>query len=207
VIFYAAVIIEFKKMKKQKFYISLYILIPLIYAGLSIIAVIIAYQLLSRCEKSNQLSSISLIYLVAATGICVFLIGFVIQRALLKPFVQFIQKTQKMPIFIDSKLGKEKELTDELNQITEVFDNVADILSNVEARQLFPKIIASSSSIRNIFSQIIKVAPTDSTVLISGESGTGKELIAQSIYEHSLRKDKPFIKINCVAIPEGLLES
>jgi len=60
---------------------------------------------------------------------------------------------------------------------------------------------------RGIFSQILKVAPTDATVLITGESGTGKELVAQSIYQHSLRKDGPFIKLNCVAIPEGLLES
>ena len=84
---------------------------------------------------------------------------------------------------------------------------MANILSNVEAKELFPDIIGSSASMRNIFTQIIKVAPTDSTVLISGESGTGKELIASSIYEHSMRKGKPFVKINCVAIPEGLLES
>ena len=60
---------------------------------------------------------------------------------------------------------------------------------------------------RGLFSQILKVAPTDATVLISGESGTGKELVATGIYNHSLRKGKPFVKINCVAIPEGLLES
>jgi transcriptional regulator with GAF, ATPase, and Fis domain len=60
---------------------------------------------------------------------------------------------------------------------------------------------------RGIFGQILKVAPTDSTVLISGESGTGKELVATSLYKHSLRKGRPFVKINCVAIPEGLLES
>jgi transcriptional regulator with PAS, ATPase and Fis domain len=60
---------------------------------------------------------------------------------------------------------------------------------------------------RAIFGQILKVAPTDTTVLISGESGTGKELIATAIYEQSLRKGKPFVKVNCVAIPEGLLES
>jgi transcriptional regulator with PAS, ATPase and Fis domain len=60
---------------------------------------------------------------------------------------------------------------------------------------------------RGIFSQILKVAPTDATVLITGESGTGKELVAQSIYQHSIRKEGPFIKLNCVAIPEGLLES
>ena len=51
------------------------------------------------------------------------------------------------------------------------------------------------------------MARTDSTVLISGESGTGKELVASSLYEHSFRQGKPFIKLNCVAIPEGLLES
>ena len=77
----------------------------------------------------------------------------------------------------------------------------------LKQKNYFPEIIGSSASMRNIFTQIIKVAPTDSTVLISGESGTGKELIASSIYEHSIRKGKPFIKINCVAIPEGLLES
>jgi transcriptional regulator with GAF, ATPase, and Fis domain len=60
---------------------------------------------------------------------------------------------------------------------------------------------------RAIFTQILKVARTDSTVLISGESGTGKELVASSLYEHSFRRGKPFIKLNCVAIPEGLLES
>ena len=91
--------------------------------------------------------------------------------------------------------------------ITKVFDNVANILSHLEAKELFPDVIGSSTSMRNIFTQIMKVAPTDSTVFIAGESGTGKELIAASIYEHSARKGKPFIKINCVAIPEGLLES
>ena len=60
---------------------------------------------------------------------------------------------------------------------------------------------------RGLFHQILKVAPTDSTVLITGESGTGKELVATAIYEHSLRKGKAFVKLNCVAIPEGLLES
>ena len=112
-----------------------------------------------------------------------------------------------MSILADSQLGKQERITDDFDQITKLFDNVANILSNVEAKELFPHIIGSSAPMRNIFTQIIKVAPTDSTVLISGESGTGKELIASSIYEHSMRKGKPFVKINCVAIPEGLLES
>jgi transcriptional regulator with PAS, ATPase and Fis domain len=53
----------------------------------------------------------------------------------------------------------------------------------------------------------MKVAPTDPTVLILGESGTGKELVATSLFENSQRKDKPFVKLNCAAIPEELLES
>ncbi len=60
---------------------------------------------------------------------------------------------------------------------------------------------------RGLLGLIKKVAPTDSTVLILGESGTGKELVASSIHANSERKDKTFIKLNCAAIPEELLES
>ncbi|MBN1474328.1 MAG: sigma-54-dependent Fis family transcriptional regulator [Syntrophaceae bacterium] len=130
-----------------------------------------------------------------------------IVRNLLKPIMQFIEKTQKAPIFGARIAENKKHIFDNVKQIEKVFDNVANILTLVEARELFPNVIGSSPAMRNIFKQITKVAPTDSTVLIYGESGTGKELIAQSIYEQSARVDKPFIKINCVAIPEGLLES
>jgi transcriptional regulator with PAS, ATPase and Fis domain len=61
--------------------------------------------------------------------------------------------------------------------------------------------------VRGLLGLIKKVAPTDSTVLILGESGTGKELVAVSIFENSDRKNNPFIKLNCAAIPEELLES
>jgi DNA-binding NtrC family response regulator len=60
----------------------------------------------------------------------------------------------------------------------------------------------------NLVQKLIKqVAPTDATVLIEGESGTGKEVIARALHEKSLRKDKPYIKVNCAAVPENLLES
>ncbi len=71
----------------------------------------------------------------------------------------------------------------------------------------FENIITQSKTMKQIFSLIEKVAPTDSTVLISGESGTGKELIALAIHTNSNRKNEPFIAINCSAIPENLLES
>jgi len=68
-------------------------------------------------------------------------------------------------------------------------------------------IIGRSKAMQEVYKAIGRVAPTDATVLIRGESGTGKELVARAIYQHSLRAAKPFLIINCVAIPETLLES
>ncbi|MFH2002021.1 MAG: sigma-54 dependent transcriptional regulator [Planctomycetota bacterium] len=68
-------------------------------------------------------------------------------------------------------------------------------------------IIGRSESMQEVYKAIGRAAPTDATVLIRGESGTGKELVARALYDHSLRADKPFKVVNCVAIPETLLES
>lgn len=69
------------------------------------------------------------------------------------------------------------------------------------------RIVGRTSLVREICKQIGRVAPLDVTVLILGESGTGKELVARAIYHHGKRADKPFLAINCAAIPEGLVES
>jgi len=71
----------------------------------------------------------------------------------------------------------------------------------------FAQIIGNSTSLRRVLKQVETVAPTDSTVLIYGETGTGKELIARGIHDLSPRRSKPFVKLNCAAIPTGLLES
>jgi DNA-binding NtrC family response regulator len=68
-------------------------------------------------------------------------------------------------------------------------------------------IVGHSRPMHEIYKEIGRVASTDATVLIRGESGTGKELVARALYHHSARSDKPFLVINCVAIPETLLES
>jgi len=68
-------------------------------------------------------------------------------------------------------------------------------------------IFGRSRAMQEVYKAIGRVAPTDATVLIRGESGTGKELVARAIYQHGLRADKAFLIINCVAIPETLLES
>jgi len=71
----------------------------------------------------------------------------------------------------------------------------------------FEEIIGARGALREVLDLVRTVAPTDSTALIVGETGTGKELIARSIHEHSTRRDRSFVKLNCAAIPLGLLES
>jgi formate hydrogenlyase transcriptional activator len=79
--------------------------------------------------------------------------------------------------------------------------------SEIRSEQGFEEIIGRSSAIRGVLQKIETVAPTDSTVLIYGETGTGKELVARAIHERSSRNSKAFVKLNCAAIPTGLLES
>jgi formate hydrogenlyase transcriptional activator len=76
---------------------------------------------------------------------------------------------------------------------------------NLEHR--FEEIVGANSGLKQVLKEIETVAPTDATVLIQGETGTGKELLARAIHRLSLRRDRTFIKLNCAAIPAGLLES
>ena len=77
----------------------------------------------------------------------------------------------------------------------------------IRSERLFEDIIGRSSALRRVLREIETVAPTDSTVLISGETGSGKELVARAIHQLSARRDHAFVKLNCAAIPTGLLES
>jgi formate hydrogenlyase transcriptional activator len=76
---------------------------------------------------------------------------------------------------------------------------------NLENR--FEDIVGESAGLRHVLKEIETVAPTDATVLIQGETGTGKELLARAIHRLSRRSEHTFIKLNCAAIPAGLLES
>ena len=72
---------------------------------------------------------------------------------------------------------------------------------------MFEEIVGSSTALRKVLSEIAKVAPTDSTVLITGETGTGKELIARAIHKRSRRSSRAFVSVNCAAIPQSLIAS
>jgi len=87
--------------------------------------------------------------------------------------------------------------------------NLHEILVDTQRRRggEFAGIIGSSRNLHEVLEQIRTVAPTDATVLIEGETGTGKELIASAIHTESERRNRPFVKLNCAAIPLGLLES
>ena len=74
-------------------------------------------------------------------------------------------------------------------------------------QQNFEEIVGTSAALRAVLDQVDVVAPTDSTVLIYGETGTGKELITRAIHTFSSRCSRAFVKLNCAAIPSGLLES
>ena len=83
-----------------------------------------------------------------------------------------------------------------------ITDSVTD-----HAERTFERIIGNSAALESVLEQVEQVAPTDSTVLIEGETGTGKELIAHAIHNASQRYGRAFIKLNCAAIPQDLLES
>jgi formate hydrogenlyase transcriptional activator len=85
-----------------------------------------------------------------------------------------------------------------------VNSNISYLNSNPHSE---PQIIAESRKLRDVLTQVEMVAPTDCTVLLQGETGTGKEVVAELIHNRSPRREQPLIKVNCAAIPAGLLES
>ena len=79
--------------------------------------------------------------------------------------------------------------------------------SDISSEYCFEGIVGKSAALRKVLEQVAIVAPTDSTVLLHGETGTGKELVARAIHSLSSRRERPYVRINCAAIPSGLLES
>ncbi len=124
-------------------------------------------------------------------------------------------------VYIDTRGGREQFDKNELQFVSAV-GRIAGLclqnirtqtnlsLENIRLRSLVSnsgKLVGSSVAMENVFRLIQKVAPRDTSVLITGENGTGKELIARQVHEQSEQKDKPFVAVNCGAIPSNLVES
>jgi len=96
-------------------------------------------------------------------------------------------------------------------EISELKDKLAQeklyLEEEIRSEMNFEHIVGNSAPIKSVLELVETVAPSDSTVLLLGETGTGKELIARAIHDHSRRKDRTFVKLNCAAIPTGLFES
>ncbi|TCO07117.1 sigma-54 interaction domain-containing protein [Natronoflexus pectinivorans] len=105
---------------------------------------------------------------------------------------------------IGRAVRRKQEYAEEMAQLLNENQTLKGVLSNQIQSD---NIIGNSGKMSDVFALIESVAATDATVLIRGESGVGKELIADAIHQNSHRKEKPFIKVNCAALPENLIES
>jgi len=110
-------------------------------------------------------------------------------------------------------LMKPIDLNELMIQIEKCIDKKRLMAENLQLKEIlqerfrFENIVGNSDSLNEVMSVVQRVASSHATVMLRGESGTGKELIAIALYQASKRKDKPFIKVNCAALPESLLES
>src|SRR6516164_1447946 len=107
----------------------------------------------------------------------------------------------------ESRASLEKAI-EEIEKLKEkLFRENLALKEEIDQASLFEEIVGSSGPLRNVLTQVTKVAPTDSTVLITGETGTGKELIARAIHKRSPRSSRAFVSVNCAAIPAALIGS
>ena len=106
-----------------------------------------------------------------------------------------------------AKIALEKAF-EEIKQLKDALlrENLA-LKEEVDQASMFEEIVGTSDVLKRVLSQVSKVAPTDSTVLISGETGTGKELVARAIHKRSQRAERAFVAVNCAAIPAALIGS
>jgi formate hydrogenlyase transcriptional activator len=125
-----------------------------------------------------------------------------------RPFTEqdqelLVEISKQVAIALDNSLACEeiKKLKEQLAREKVYLED------EIRTEMQFHDIIGNSNVLRNVLQQVEIVAPTDSTVLIYGETGTGKELIARAVHDLSVRKARAFVKLNCAAIPTGLLES
>jgi transcriptional regulator with GAF, ATPase, and Fis domain len=112
------------------------------------------------------------------------------------------------PVPPDATAGPESAASAEISALTDRLPGESTVLRDeIDQTALFEAIVGASPPLRAVLSHVAKVAPTDSTVLITGETGTGKELIARAIHTRSPRSARAFVAVNCAAVPSSLIAS
>ena len=181
--------------------ISLIVLVPFILSGVSALSLLAADTFWPQLFVDRRMLPLCLL-----TGGVVYATSTGFLLWVRRPIRRFIDSTRAMQV-LPPAAASPKRRGDALDHLEGVFDQVVEVLSTMDARSLFPDMAGESRAMRGVFSQLLKVAATESTVLLLGESGTGKELAAKSVHDKSARAKGPFVAVNCAAIPEGLLES
>ena len=187
--------------------IQFYLMVPLIFAGFTALAALLTYHLM---RSSVRVAGSQLWPLLGTAGLLVaaaFLCGLFILWLIFRPVETFLRETRAFVPAPPPVARRRATDFEAVAPIAHALNWVTEALGRMEAQALFPDVVAPSAAMRSVLGLVLKIAPTDSTVLILGESGTGKELVARNIHSHSRRADKPFVAINCAGIPEGLLES
>jgi len=160
------------------------------------------YAELSLVEDSKSMCITPLVSHARVLGVLV------VGRTLKDPFsadeVDFLTKVAgPIAIAIENALAY-KEISELRNKLAQEKLYLED---EIRSEMGFEQIVGHSTALKHVLQMVETVAPSDSTVLLLGETGTGKELIARAIHDHSRRKQRIFVKLNCAAIPTGLLES
>jgi formate hydrogenlyase transcriptional activator len=128
--------------------------------------------------------------------------GVAIENTLsLYQIVELHNKLTDEKLHLEEAYAEISKLKDQLYK-----ENLA-LREEVDQASMFEEIVGSSPALQRVLSNVAKVAPTDSTVLITGETGTGKELIARAIHKGSPRSERAFVKVNCAALPSSLIAS
>lgn len=187
------------------------------------------FEVCQRIKKNPKTFDIPIIFMTALAEISDKVHGFEvggvdyltkpIQREEMLARVNTHLELRRVQIALrDSNENLEKrvqERTAELNHALKKVEELSDRLQaentylheEIKAEHNFDEVIGESTPLRGVLRDVKDVAETDTTVLILGETGTGKEVIARTLHSTSRRKEKPFIKVNCAAIPENLVES
>lgn len=123
------------------------------------------------------------------------------EGALVSGAVRDITERKRAQDDLQNALAEIKKLKDRLYE-----ENIA-LKEEIDKASMFEEIVGESAALQAILGLVRKVAPTDSTVLVTGETGTGKELVARAVHKRSQRADRPFVSVNCAAIPPTLISS